>query len=97
MIIVHSQNWRAFVTLVICVAPAMPGLIHSINPSLNVGGIYHLFAIGWIFGVRAHFIYLYDKLSLTPFIVLVSIHRVLRPLDFIPGSGHLCREGCFTR
>ncbi|KAG1902302.1 cytosine-purine permease [Suillus fuscotomentosus] len=78
-------NWRALVTLVICIAPAMPGLVHSINPSINVGGIHNLFAIGWIFGFWSAFI-VYSVLSTLFPARGTYVEKAVLPDDVIPPS-----------
>ncbi|KIJ07339.1 hypothetical protein PAXINDRAFT_121110 [Paxillus involutus ATCC 200175] len=45
----YGVNWRALATLVISIVPALPGLVNSINPKVNVDIIGQLFTIGWIF------------------------------------------------
>ncbi|KAL5635897.1 hypothetical protein ACGC1H_004636 [Rhizoctonia solani] len=44
-------NWRALLALLVSVPPNLPGLIHSINPKINVGlGGQHLYSIAWLLG-----------------------------------------------
>lgn len=43
-------NWRAFVAFGVAVGPLMPGFAKSIEPTLNVGGSWKLYAFAWIFG-----------------------------------------------
>ncbi|CAE6409820.1 unnamed protein product [Rhizoctonia solani] len=44
-------NWRALLALCVSVPPNLPGLIHSINPKIDVGlGGQHLFSIAWLLG-----------------------------------------------
>ncbi|CAE6424767.1 unnamed protein product [Rhizoctonia solani] len=44
-------NWRALLALLVSVPPNLPGLIHSINPKINVGlGAQHLYSIAWLLG-----------------------------------------------
>ncbi|KAG1818360.1 cytosine-purine permease [Suillus variegatus] len=78
-------NWRALATLVICIAPAMPGLVHSINPSINVGGIHNLFAIGWIFGFWSAFV-VYSVLSTLFPAQDTYVEKAVLPDDVIPPS-----------
>ncbi|CAE6526085.1 unnamed protein product [Rhizoctonia solani] len=44
-------NWRALLALLVSVPPNLPGLIHSINPTVNVGmGLQHSYKIAWLLG-----------------------------------------------
>ena len=36
----------------VSVPPTLPGLINSINPSIDVGRAFYVFDIAWLFGVR---------------------------------------------
>ncbi|KAG1811758.1 permease for cytosine/purines, uracil, thiamine, allantoin-domain-containing protein [Suillus subaureus] len=81
----YGVNWRALATLVICIAPAMPGLIHSIKPSINVGGIHNLFAIGWIFGFWSAFVVYYALSTLFP-ARGTYVEKAVLPDDVIPPS-----------
>ncbi|KAF8682940.1 cytosine-purine permease [Rhizoctonia solani] len=48
---VGGVNWRALLALCVSVPPNLPGLIHSINPKIDVGlGGQHLFSIAWLLG-----------------------------------------------
>ncbi|KAG2750456.1 NCS1 nucleoside transporter family [Suillus brevipes Sb2] len=78
-------NWRALATLVICIAPAMPGLVHSIKPSINVGGIHNLFAIGWIFGFWTAFVVYYVLSTLFP-ARGTYVDKAVLPDDVTPSS-----------
>ncbi len=51
-----TQNWRAVVTLILAVAPNLPGLIASISPAIKsqIGNAYRIFDIAWLFGVRTY-------------------------------------------
>ncbi|ETW79909.1 nucleobase cation symporter [Heterobasidion irregulare TC 32-1] len=46
----YGVNWRALAALVVSVPPNLPGLIHSINPSIPAGGAVYLFDIAYILG-----------------------------------------------
>ncbi|KAF9219354.1 hypothetical protein BS17DRAFT_717783 [Gyrodon lividus] len=51
-------NWRAMAAILVTALPTMPGLIHSINPSVNVGAASRLFDIAWMYSfVVASFVY----------------------------------------
>ncbi|GAA5856827.1 hypothetical protein JCM8547_008862 [Rhodosporidiobolus lusitaniae] len=41
-------NWRALVTIIVCVAPNMPGLINAINSDVAIGNISWYYAPGFI-------------------------------------------------
>ncbi|KZV64629.1 cytosine-purine permease [Peniophora sp. CONT] len=43
-------NWRALVALICSVPPNLPGLIHSITPSIPVGGAIYVFDVAYLFG-----------------------------------------------
>ncbi|KIY74149.1 NCS1 nucleoside transporter family [Cylindrobasidium torrendii FP15055 ss-10] len=43
-------NWRALAALICSVPPSFPGLVHSINPSINPGPVSHVFDIAWLYG-----------------------------------------------
>ncbi|KAF8552869.1 NCS1 nucleoside transporter family [Imleria badia] len=43
-------NWRAVLAMLVTVVPTFPGLINSINPSINVGYASHLFDVAWLYG-----------------------------------------------
>ncbi|GBE88557.1 Uncharacterized permease [Sparassis crispa] len=43
-------NWRAVLAIVCSVPPNLPGLIHSINTKVPVGGATKIFDFAWIFG-----------------------------------------------
>ncbi|KAH7340532.1 cytosine-purine permease [Rhizoctonia solani] len=46
-----GTNWRALLALLVSVPPNLPGLIHSINPKINVGlGGQHVYSIAWLLG-----------------------------------------------
>jgi hypothetical protein len=65
------------------VTPNLPGLIHDINPAINVGNISFLFNISWLFGVSVYILSFSDlmpraKHSLLPqFFVAGSVYYVL--------------------
>ncbi|VDB94230.1 unnamed protein product [Peniophora sp. CBMAI 1063] len=44
-------NWRALAALLCSVPPNMPGLIHSINPSIPVRGAIYVFDVAYLFGL----------------------------------------------
>ncbi|KAF9004841.1 NCS1 nucleoside transporter family [Hymenopellis radicata] len=46
----NGINWRAVVAMLCSVPPSMPGLIHSINNSITVGNVSHVFDIAWLYG-----------------------------------------------
>lgn len=39
--------------MLVTIGPTMLGLIHSINPAVNIGNATHLFDIAWMYGVSA--------------------------------------------
>lgn len=44
-------NWRAIVAFLVGVAPNLPGLMHSVNPSISVGVGEHPYQFGWFLGI----------------------------------------------
>jgi len=46
----YGVNWRAALALLLAVPPLMPGLIHSVNPAIKIGGAIRLFDVAWMFG-----------------------------------------------
>jgi NCS1 nucleoside transporter family len=46
-------NWRAVVAFVVGVVPSLPGLINSVNSSINVGVGIHPYQFGWLLGFFA--------------------------------------------
>ena len=46
-----TQNWRAVVTILVTVPPNLPGLIASVNPTVEIGGAFKIFDFAWLFGV----------------------------------------------
>ena len=47
----YMKNWRTVLAILVTVGPTMPGLIHTINPAVNIGNAIHLFDIAWMYGV----------------------------------------------
>jgi cytosine/uracil/thiamine/allantoin permease len=43
-------NWRAIVAFLVGVVPSLPGLINSVNSSIDVGVGLHPYQFGWILG-----------------------------------------------
>ncbi|KAH1454859.1 hypothetical protein KXX13_001292 [Aspergillus fumigatus] len=48
-----GTNWRAFVAFLVGVAPNLPGLIASVNSSIDVGVGIHPYQFGWLLGFVA--------------------------------------------
>ena len=46
-----ATNPALLVAVVVSVGPTFPGLLHAIDPKVNIGREAHLFDIAWIFGV----------------------------------------------
>lgn len=46
-------NWRAVVAFVVGVAPSLPGLVNSVNSSIDVGVGIHPYQFGWLLGFFA--------------------------------------------
>lgn len=46
-------NWRAVTAFLVGVAPNLPGLIHSLNASIEVGQGVHPYQFGWLLGFFA--------------------------------------------
>lgn len=59
----RGANWRAILSFVVGLTPSLPGLINSINPSIEVGVGRHPYEFGWLLGFSATAL-LYTALSL---------------------------------
>ncbi|KAG7447269.1 cytosine-purine permease [Guyanagaster necrorhizus] len=46
----NGINWRAVVALLCAVPPSFPGLINSVDASINPGNVSHVFDIAWLYG-----------------------------------------------
>ncbi|CRG88478.1 Uracil permease [Talaromyces islandicus] len=46
-------NWRAVLAFIVGVAPSLPGLINSVNSSIDVGVGIHPYQFGWLLGFFA--------------------------------------------
>ncbi|OJJ43148.1 hypothetical protein ASPZODRAFT_136705 [Penicilliopsis zonata CBS 506.65] len=46
----YGVNWRALVAFVVAVAPSLPGLINSVNSSIDVGVGVRPYDFGWLLG-----------------------------------------------
>ncbi|KAF9066556.1 permease for cytosine/purines, uracil, thiamine, allantoin-domain-containing protein [Rhodocollybia butyracea] len=46
----NGINWRTVVALLFSVSPSFPGLISSINSSIRIGDLNHIFDIAWLYG-----------------------------------------------
>ncbi|KAL1591312.1 hypothetical protein SLS60_012095 [Paraconiothyrium brasiliense] len=63
----YGVNWRAVVAFVAGVAPNIPGFIHSINPTIDVGVGSRPYTFGWLLGfVGTSVVYLGLSLAWTP-------------------------------
>lgn len=49
----NGVNWRAVIAFVVGVAPNLPGLITSVNSSIDVGVGIHPYQFGWLLGFVA--------------------------------------------
>jgi len=45
------KNLRAVLAILVTTGPTVPGLIHSINPAVNIGNATPSFDIAWVYGV----------------------------------------------
>ncbi|KAL6173526.1 hypothetical protein ACJQWK_01071 [Exserohilum turcicum] len=62
-----GANWRAIVAFLIGVAPNMPGFIHSINKSIDVGVGSRPYTFGWLLGfVSTSLVYLLLEMVIAP-------------------------------
>ncbi|GAA5897719.1 hypothetical protein JCM6882_000076 [Rhodosporidiobolus microsporus] len=43
-------NWRAVITLVVCIGPNLPGVINVLNPAIKIGNIKWIYSVSWLFG-----------------------------------------------
>lgn len=47
----YGFNWRAAVALAVAIGPCMPGMIHSLNNDIDIGGARYVYCIATIFGL----------------------------------------------
>lgn len=53
----HGCNWRAAVAFIVSVAPNIPGMAQSVNPSLVISnGIEHVYDINYLWGFFSAFV-----------------------------------------
>lgn len=51
-----GTNWRAAVALLVGVVPNLPGLMHAVNPSIDIGGASHIYAMFYLYGFTSTFV-----------------------------------------
>jgi nucleobase:cation symporter-1, NCS1 family len=51
-----GTNWRAVVALLVGVVPNLPGLVHAVNPSIEIGGASHIYAMFYLYGFTSTFV-----------------------------------------
>lgn len=59
----YGTNWRAIVALVAALGPTLPGLIHAVNPMIDIGGAEYIADFNWYYGIAISSI-AYSALSL---------------------------------
>ncbi|KAH7018633.1 NCS1 allantoate transporter [Macrophomina phaseolina] len=57
-----GTNWRAIVAMVVSLGPNMPGLIHNVNDSIDIGGASKIYNFNYLWGFTSAFV-LYCGLS----------------------------------
>ncbi|EXJ55267.1 hypothetical protein A1O7_08193 [Cladophialophora yegresii CBS 114405] len=77
----HGFNWRAYVSWLIGMAPALPGFINAVNPSIKVPkGAQEIFYLAYIEGFALAFV----------------VHYVLNWMFPVPGLGEIDDEDIFA-
>ena len=77
----HGFNWRAYASWLIGMAPALPGFINAVNPSIHVPkGAKEIFYLAYIEGFALSFV----------------VHYVLNRLFPVPGLGEIDGEDVFA-
>jgi NCS1 family nucleobase:cation symporter-1 len=77
----HGFNWRAFASWLVGIAPALPGFINAVNPSISVpAGAQNIFYIAYIEG----------------FAVAFAVYYVLNYFFPVPGIGEIDEEDYFA-
>jgi len=59
----YGTNWRAIVALSAALGPTLPGLIHAVNPKVDIGGAEYVADFNWYYGIVVSSI-VYSALSL---------------------------------
>ncbi|GME32660.1 Permease cytosine/purines uracil thiamine allantoin [Neofusicoccum parvum] len=57
-----GTNWRAIVAMVVSLGPNMPGLIHNVDESIEIGGAQKIYNFNYLWGFTSAFV-LYSVLS----------------------------------
>jgi len=47
----YGTNWRAIAALVAALGPTLPGLIHAVNPKIDIGGAEYVADFNWYYGI----------------------------------------------
>ncbi|OCT44482.1 Thiamine transporter THI72 [Cladophialophora carrionii] len=77
----YGFNWRAYVSWLVGMAPALPGFINAVNPSIKVPkGAQEIFYLAYIEGFALAFV----------------VHYVLNRLFPVPGLGEIDEEDIFA-
>jgi NCS1 family nucleobase:cation symporter-1 len=77
----YGFNWRAFVSWLVGIAPAMPGFINAVNPKIKVPtGAQEIFYLAYIEGFAISFV----------------IHYALNRFFPVPGLGEIDEEDFFA-
>jgi NCS1 family nucleobase:cation symporter-1 len=77
----HGFNWRALVSWLVGMAPALPGFINAVNPSISVpAGAQEVFYLAYIEG----------------FFLGFTVHYVLNHFFPVPGLGQIDEEDIFA-
>jgi NCS1 family nucleobase:cation symporter-1 len=49
-------NWRSVVAIIVSAGPNMPGLVHAVNPKINIGGAIYISDINFLYGFSSAFL-----------------------------------------
>lgn len=85
-------NWRAVVAFIVGVAPSLPGLINSVNSSIDVGVGIHPYQFGWLLGFFATTL-VYVALSYIFPVEETLIERPVYPDEIYNERGVVILEG----
>ena len=83
----NGVNWRAVVAFLVGVVPSLPGLINSVNSSIDVGVGVHPYQFGWLLGFFATtIVYLGLEYGFPP--RETFIEKAIRPDDVYDAQGY---------
>jgi NCS1 family nucleobase:cation symporter-1 len=46
----YGVNWRAVIAIIVSAGPNMPGLVHAVNPNINIGGAKYITDMNFLYG-----------------------------------------------